>query len=240
MFPSELRRDDGRYRLVAAADLAAEVVVARYDGPVVPLAAVPAADRARALARGEDRWLIPAGPAYHLDLADDPNCDISDNLAVVTLRPVGGGEALTVRPPAPAAPSVEAHPAQAAFPDLEVRPVPGKGRGVFARRRFAPGELVERAPVLVVPAVDWVYVAGTVLSRYCFRFGPAPLDAAVALGCGSLYNHSYRPNAFYLRRLEAEAIDFVALRGIEPGEEVTINYDGTPEGQGAVWFEVAE
>jgi hypothetical protein len=121
---------------------------------------------------------------------------------------------------------------------LRVGTAAGKGRAVYACRRFAPGELIERAPVLRLSSEEWTAVANTILSQYCFRFGPGQLDAALALGYGSLYNHSYQPNAYYLKRPEDDVIDFIAHRPIEAGDEVTVNYDGTPEGQGAVWFDV--
>ena len=33
---------------------------------------------------------------------------------------------------------------------------------------------------------------------------------------------------------------FTALRDIEPGEEITVNYNGKPKSRSAVWFEVVE
>ena len=60
---------------------------------------------------------------------------------------------------------------------------------------------------------------------------------AVALGYGSLYNHSYQPNARYddVGRLTKV---FSALRDIEPGEEITVNYNGKPGDRGPVGFDV--
>ena len=40
------------------------------------------------------------------------------------------------------------------------------------------------------------------------------------------------------RLLEAGTIRFVALRDIEAGEEVTTNYNGNPDSQEPVWFDV--
>jgi SET domain-containing protein len=61
----------------------------------------------------------------------------------------------------------------------------------------------------------------------------------VALGYGSLYNHSYSPNARYLdvgRMTKA----FISLRDIAPGEEITINYNADPHDMADVGFEVAD
>jgi uncharacterized protein len=121
---------------------------------------------------------------------------------------------------------------------IELRRVKGKGRGVFARRPIRGGEVIERVPVLVLPVTEaedgssWDGLAG-----YCFDWGEGKL--ALALGYGSLYNHSYCPNARYDdvgRRTKL----FTALRDIEPGEEITVNYNGEPRSRSAVWFDVIE
>src|SRR5450432_3007553 len=101
-----------------------------------------------------------------------------------------------------------------------------KGRGVFAQRAFGPGELIETAPVLVIPAQEWAHIEPTILFHYTFCWGRNGEDAALAMGLGSFYNHSWRPNADYVTRLEDETIDFVALLPIAAGEEVTVNYNG--------------
>ena len=62
---------------------------------------------------------------------------------------------------------------------------------------------------------------------------------ALALGFGSLYNHSYRPNARY-DDVGRQAKAFTALRDIAAGEEVTVNYNGEPGLRRRVWFEVVE
>lgn len=126
-------------------------------------------------------------------------------------------------------------------PPLVVVELPGKGRGVLAGRAFAVGELVERAPVLVLAAEAWARIEprleGSGLEGYAFLWGPTSETAAIALGYGGLYNHSYRPNARYVKRPELQAIDFLAVRPIAPGEEITINYGGDPESTRPVWFD---
>jgi SET domain-containing protein len=115
-----------------------------------------------------------------------------------------------------------------------------RGRGVFARRRIGVGEVIERAPVIVVPGDQWDRVEPTVFFDYTFTWGPEGDDAAIALGNGSLYNHSYTPNARYVRRLADRTLEVVALRDIEPGEEVTFNYNGDPDDRSPLWFAVRE
>jgi hypothetical protein len=76
-----------------------------------------------------------------------------------------------------------------------------------------------------------------VLYDYTFSFGANLEDAAIALGFGSLYNHSSRPNATYIKCFEDRAIDFVALRDIKAGEEITVFYRSLSEGLAPLWFE---
>lgn len=118
-----------------------------------------------------------------------------------------------------------------------VSTAPGKGRGVFAKKRFSKGELIERAQVIVVPHSDREYLDKTVLSNYYYKWGENLEDAALSLGYGSFYNHSYEPNAVYIKKMEELGIDYVALRDLEEGEEITVNYNGRPEDKSPLWFE---
>ena len=94
--------------------------------------------------------------------------------------------------------------------------------------------------MLVIPSVQWPQIEQTVLVDHCFRWGPNDEDAALVLGVCQLCNHSYTPNARYMRSLERLTIRFEALRDIEPGEEITVNYNGSAEDRADVWFEVTE
>jgi hypothetical protein len=112
---------------------------------------------------------------------------------------------------------------------------------VVATRRLRQGELIERAPVVVIPDTEWSIVETGVLSAFCFQWdGGEAGSAAIALAHASMCNHSYSPNAYAHQRARARVIDFVALRDIEEGEEVTINYNGDPDGEGPMFFPVKE
>lgn len=117
---------------------------------------------------------------------------------------------------------------------IEVKRVRGKGRGVFARRLIREGEIIERVPVIVLPLDEGD--TGTVLPAYCFTWSRN--SVALALGYGSLFNHSYTPNARYDDRGDRTKV-FSALRDIEPGEEITVNYNGEPDDPSPVGFPVA-
>lgn len=111
------------------------------------------------------------------------------------------------------------------------------GRGIFSTRNIKKGELIEETPVIIIPKTEWNLVRGSILLNYVFRWGE---DKALALGYGSLYNHSYTPNARYITNIENESIDFYAREDIQEGEEITVNYNGDPKDQSSLWFEVIE
>jgi hypothetical protein len=108
------------------------------------------------------------------------------------------------------------------------------GRGVFAARRFEPGELIEECPVLPVPGDQAPLLDETDLYGFTFEWKDG---VAVALGYGSLYNHSWNPNARYDQDYERGLVIYSALTIIRPGGEITVNYSGEPEGRIDLWFD---
>ncbi len=110
-------------------------------------------------------------------------------------------------------------------PALAVASFPGRGRGVVALRAFAQGELVERAPVIALSLEDRERIHDSLLARYYFEWGEDDEGAAIVLGYGSLYNHSFSPNLCYEFHETEFAIEFVALCDIAAGEELAINYN---------------
>ena len=123
---------------------------------------------------------------------------------------------------------------------LEVRSSPGRGRGVFATRFLASGSTIEVAPVIVIPEAERTLINPTILSHYYYRWGRDQRDAAIALGYASLYNHSFDPNAQYLKLADRSVVEIVAIRDIEPGQEITVNYNGDPTSRKLLWFEPLE
>jgi SET domain-containing protein len=117
-------------------------------------------------------------------------------------------------------------------PHLRIAESPtGAGRGVFAVRDIAVGEEIERCPMLITDGAQ-----GEALTQGAdgYVFGWGSESTALALGYGSLYNHSYVPNAETLETPEELVI--TALRDIADGDEVLINYMGTA--QDGVWFDL--
>lgn len=129
-----------------------------------------------------------------------------------------------------------------ANPWIGVRHVDGKGRGVVALCDIPAGTTVERSPVLIIPDQDRARTDPTIVFTYVFMWehGTTEQDlyegkgrAGIALGLSSLLNHSYAPNAVFIRHIDALELELKTCRPVRAGEEVTIDY------QMKLWFEAA-
>ncbi len=129
--------------------------------------------------------------------------------------------------PASAAPSPPA--------GLRITDSPGRGRGVVAERAFRCGEVLERAPVLVLERTTMASRA-TPLDDYVFWWDDDHL--AVAFGWVSLCNHTCPANARFRVDRTARVLVLEAAADLAVGEEVTINYHGEPSDPAPVWFPV--
>jgi uncharacterized protein len=98
---------------------------------------------------------------------------------------------------------------------LRIGEAGAKGKGVFAGRRIEPGELVwdyegEERWIKAIPKKVW---------RYCFQVDYDRYVVPQKGSAGWFMNHSCVPNCVIIGRTRV-----VALRRIEPGEEVTFDY----------------
>ncbi|AWM37886.1 SET domain-containing protein [Gemmata obscuriglobus] len=108
-------------------------------------------------------------------------------------------------------------------PALYVRKVRGMGRGVFAGRAYRAGEVIEECPVVRIPTHP-KGPGGKALEHYVFEWDAGTGELAIALGYGSLYNHSPEPNARFKPRMSRNDIVFRALRDIQEGEQIFVDY----------------
>jgi SET domain-containing protein len=116
-----------------------------------------------------------------------------------------------------------------------VKKAKGKGRGVFALKFIPKGTIIERVPIIVLPSKAFVKgMKNKHLNLYFFIWGPDKV--AMSLGYGSIYNHSYEPNARYI--YGRDTLSYKALRDIRPGEEIVINYNYFPKCKDPMDFDV--
>lgn len=113
------------------------------------------------------------------------------------------------------------------------------GRGVFARCNIKKGEIIEICPVILVPRHDMSNLNESVLVTYFFYFGKSNERLVIALGFGSIYNHSYEPNATYKIKPRGKTMEFSALKNVKKDTEITVNYNrGNSKDKSPLWFEV--
>ena len=111
------------------------------------------------------------------------------------------------------------------------------GRGVYARCDIKKGEIIERCPIINVPKYDMSNLKESILVTYFFFFGKNKERLLVALGFGSIYNHTYEPNAMYKIRHAERIIDFIALNDIKKDDEITVDYNyGNSKDSSPLWF----
>lgn len=117
--------------------------------------------------------------------------------------------------------------------------VAGAGRGVFASRDIKRGETIETCPVIEIPPYDMANVNESILVTYFFFCGKKKERTFISLGFGSLYNHSYKPNAMYTIRYKEKTMRVVALAHIKKNTEITFNYkSGNSKNNNPLWFEM--
>lgn len=110
------------------------------------------------------------------------------------------------------------------------------GKGVFAAKNISTKETIEFCETILISKDEIKYLNKTNLGNYLFSWKGG--NFVIALGNGSLYNHSYNPNARYIKKYREGKLKFVTIKKIMKGEEITVNYNGSPESKEKVWFEV--
>ena len=119
---------------------------------------------------------------------------------------------------------------------IEIKQSPLHGRGVFACTTFKAGAVIETAPVIIMEQTDKDFLQSTILFSYYFVVGDKNFPVALGLGYSSLYNHSYNANAVYNISIKNATITIKACKKIEQGDEITLNYNGSPNDASPVYF----
>ncbi|MEK7061481.1 MAG: SET domain-containing protein, partial [Patescibacteria group bacterium] len=119
---------------------------------------------------------------------------------------------------------------------IEVRRTTKKGRGVFASKDFRQGEIIEKCPIINITPEERKHCEKTVLNYYIYPWR-STRSGSVVLGNGSIYNHSFNPNADWKQNFKEENMIYRALENIKKGDEITVNYNGEPDDPTPIdWF----
>lgn len=123
---------------------------------------------------------------------------------------------------------------------IEVRRSKNKGKGVFAMKDFERGDVIEICPCLTLTPTERKHLEKTVFNYYVYPWR-STRSAAVVLGYGSVYNHSYDPNADWKQDFRGTNMVYRAIKPIKKGEEITVNYNGEPDDDTPIdWFAMHE
>lgn len=122
---------------------------------------------------------------------------------------------------------------------IVVKRIPKKGRGVFALKDFKEGDIIENAPVLIFTPKERKHLEKTLLNYYIYPWR-STRGASLALGFGSIFNHSFSPNADWKQNFKTQNMVYRAIKNIKKGDEITVNYNGEPDDKTPIdWFEVS-
>jgi SET domain-containing protein len=110
-----------------------------------------------------------------------------------------------------------------------------KGRGLFASSDIPPRTILHVAPCIPISSEQYdTHMKFTILEDYLFNDRQTG-GKLLALGYGSLFNHSQRPNVSYKVHSEDQTIEYSSgFQVIPQGAELCISYGSN------LWFEDAE
>jgi len=116
--------------------------------------------------------------------------------------------------------------------NLRIEETEEKGRGVFSTAEIPESSIIEICPLIIIPKSEITHLDKTSLYDYYFVWDDEG-SAAIALGYGSLYNHSDSPNAEFSFQKEDKTLIVKTISDVLPDQEITIDYTG---GSGELWW----
>ncbi len=106
-----------------------------------------------------------------------------------------------------------------------VKRIRGKGWGGFCSKSIPKGKVFNVTTLLVLSAREAKLMSESSLEAYWYEFGSR--GRAIALGLGSILNHSDDPNCSYHFSKKKRTLSFYAIRDIPAHEELTHDYGWT-------------
>ena len=123
---------------------------------------------------------------------------------------------------------------------LQIRNTANKGRGLFADAFIKADTVIEVSPVVVMSAEERQHLEETDLRNYIFEWGNDSNQCALALGYISIYNHSYNSNCEYFMDFDENIMFIKTVKDVEPGTELTLNYNGDFNDGAEIWFDAED
>ncbi|KAG9069986.1 hypothetical protein KI688_009316 [Linnemannia hyalina] len=106
--------------------------------------------------------------------------------------------------------------------NLQIQDCGAKGRGIFTTVSIPARTVIDISPILLFPSEEYsTHGQHTQLDHYTYRWKGG---MALALGLGSMFNHSSTPNVGFQRDIDNSLIRYSTLREIQVGEELCISY----------------
>lgn len=103
-----------------------------------------------------------------------------------------------------------------------VKRIRGKGWGAFCAKKIPKGTIFNVTTLLPLSGKEAKLMSGSSLEPYWYEYGTK--GRAIALGLGSILNHSDEPNCSYYFARKGRTLSFYALRDIPAHEELTHDY----------------
>ncbi|KAF8945008.1 hypothetical protein BGZ47_003398 [Haplosporangium gracile] len=105
---------------------------------------------------------------------------------------------------------------------LQIQDCGAKGRGIVTTVVVPARTVIDISPILLFPSEEYsTHGQYTQLDHYTYRWKGG---MALALGLGSMFNHSSTPNVGFQRDIDNGLIRYSTLREIQVGEELCISY----------------
>ena len=98
--------------------------------------------------------------------------------------------------------------------------VPNGGRGVFSKKDYNPGDIVEVAPFVVCEN----NLHRNKINDYVFQYSQDPNKVITVFGMGSMYNHKDDHNLDYIQDIQNNNMIYKARKRIRAGDELYVNY----------------
>ena len=111
---------------------------------------------------------------------------------------------------------------------IKIKTFKGLGRGLVTTKPIKKGSVILTVETIELNRKDSKIITQTLLD--CYNYATSHGKSCIALGLGSLFNHSENENVDFsiIKRRGRIMIQYTALRHIKAGQQLFINYGYDP------------